>query len=158
MHNKLQSILDSLKNPTPEQEKANSVWVMKHMNTAGRMTQHLFDYIMTIVETSNSISGDLKSPLDQTAFREVYEYLNQVLINKVQVDFHFPTTEAAFSYKGQLFVWCLTLGQGSFSQIRLEDEDYISIHNIPITTITNVDTTLGYYINPDQVNDIGERI
>jgi hypothetical protein len=163
MDDMLERLIERLNNPTPEQKVQDAIWIRKNMNRAGRMSEELFEKVLTFIIKNDSMDEEhlrYYPDEDVTAeeFMEVFKYIDMLFPKKTDTTDHFPTEEVAFEYKTATFIWCLMIGQGSSCSIRIDKHNDVEKCCIVKYGIANIDKALGYYINPLRVNDEGERI
>lgn len=155
--------MERLKNPTPEQEEQSRIWVNKHMNRAGRMTQDRFDSVMEAVLDLKCIDLEdfgynKKYKIPKDDFNEVYSYVEAELKDEIREDpeCHFNSGVVFFIKGYDIFEWSLTHGQGSLCIIRKVDADQVhpgfEIHNLSF-----VNTETKYNLPKHMVTDEGKR-
>ena len=162
MDDMLKRLLARLKNPTPEQKAQDAIWIRKNMNRAGKMSEELFEKVLTFIIKNDSMDEEHlryypNEAITAEEFMEVFNYIKELFPKKTDTTDHFPTEEVAFEYKGVTFIWCLVIGQGSSCSIRLDKQDDVERCCIVKYGIASIDKALGYYINPLRVNDEGEK-
>jgi hypothetical protein len=160
----MKDILESLRNPTPEQKERDRQYCNQHFNTSGRMTQSLFDEVIHGVKQLRCLdSEDISYGVSKVAFTgsdfdEVYSYLKASVSDEdilQDPESMFPCGIFYFNVDKDVFEWSMTHGQGTLCRLM-----YMSTRpdNANILDRTLVNVELPYCLPVSLVDKEGNRI
>lgn len=152
-----------LEYPTPEEKEQDRLWVIKNFNKAGRMSKTLFERVLQYIIFYKTLGyEDLlyckEEIISADEFMDVFNYIKEACPDKQEIGDSFPGLSIGFKYKGVTFIWELIHGQGSHCGIRLNQENELQRNKIKIYKLHDIDSELGFYVNPDRVDDEGRLL